>query len=64
MKDPLAVFEIGDPVRVVLGDIVGDVVVDTETYDPENNGLLVLVIGDCDKLVVTLPVTNMLPELV
>ena len=64
MKVPLAVFEIGDPDRVVVGDILGDTVTDTEPYDGERMGLLDLVIGDCDKVFVILLVTDIVSELV
>ena len=64
MKVPLGVFEIGDPVRVVLGDILCDRVADTESYDGERMGLVVLVIGDCDKVFVILLVTDIVSELV
>ena len=64
VKDTLGVFEIGEPVKVVLGDIVGDTIAVIDPYDWESKGLLVLVIGDCDKVFDTLPDTDVLVELV
>jgi len=64
VKVPLGVFEIGDPVKLLVGDILGDIVVDTEPYDGEGIGLLDLVIGECDKVFVILLVTDLVSELV
>lgn len=33
VKDTLGVFEIGEPVKVVLGDIVGDTIAVIDPYD-------------------------------
>lgn len=58
VNDVVGVFEIGEP----DGDMLDVIVVVIDPYDEEIRGLAVLVIGDCDKVVVAVTETDVLAD--